>query len=173
MSRPNKKKVAVDKAVLEAAKVLATKAPPPRTTTVPAPAVVPANGEPTSPGKQELKWQRGELREAKLIVKMAARLERNAANDFMLACQLFDARYRRWERGERRMPPPSGLSQLEKAYQIEQKQYLKAQLEFERAQGSTWEAREHEKDVQCKVHVLEIARLRRAMRRRRIVAGAK
>ena len=40
-------------------------------------------------------------------------------------------------------------------------------------QGSTWEAREHEKDVQCKVHVLEIARLRRAMRRRRIVAGAK
>ena len=62
--------------------------------------------------------------------------------------------------------------QLEKAYQIEQK-YLKAQLEFERAQGSTWEARKHEKDVQCKVHVLEIARLRRAMRRRRIVAGAK
>ena len=91
MSRPNKKKVAVDKAVLEAAKVLATKAPPPRTTTVPAPAVVPAN-EPTSPGKQELKWQRGELREAKLIVKMAARLVRNAANDFMLACRLFDAR---------------------------------------------------------------------------------
>ena len=171
MSRPNKKKVAVDKAVLEAAKVLATKAPPPRMTTVPAPAAVSAN-EPTSPGKQELKWQRGELREAKLIVKMAGRLERNAANDFMLACRLFDARYRRWERDERRMPPPSGLSQLEKAYQIEQK-YLKAQLDFERAQGSTWEAREHEKDVQCRVHVLEIARLRRAMRRRRIVAGAK
>ena len=113
MSRAKKKKVAVDKAVLEAAKVLATKAPPPRTTTVPAPAAVSAN-EPTSPGKQELKWQRSELREAKLIVKMAARLVRNAANDFMLACRLFDARYRRWERDERRMPPPSGLSQLEK-----------------------------------------------------------
>ena len=37
MSRPNKKKVAVDKAMLEAAKVLATKPPPPRSTTMPAP----------------------------------------------------------------------------------------------------------------------------------------
>ena len=161
MSRPNKKKVAVDKAVLEAAKTLATAPPPSRTTITPA---LSAN-EPPSPRKKELKWQRGELREAKLIVKMAARLERNAANEFVLACRLFDARYRRWERDERRKPPPSGLSQLEKAYQIEKK-YLKAQLDFERAQGSTWEAREHEKDVQCRVHVLEIARLRRAMRRR-------
>ena len=117
MSRPNKKKVAVDKAVLEAAKTLATAPPPPRTTTTPAPPAVSAN-EPPSPRKKELKWQRGELREAKLIVKMAARLERNAANEFVLACRLFDARYRRWERDERRKPPPSGLSQLEKAYQI-------------------------------------------------------
>ena len=165
MSRPNKKKVAVDKAVLEAAKTLATAPPPSMTTITPAPPAVSAN-EPPSPRKKELKWQRGELREAKLILKMAARLERNAANEFVLACcRLFDACFRRWERDERRKPPPSGLSQLEKAYQIEQK-YLKAQLDFERAQGSTWEAREHEKDVQCRVHVLEISRLRRAMRRR-------
>ena len=117
MSRPNKKKVAVDKAVLEAAKTLATAPPPSRTTITPA---LSAN-EPPSPRKKELKWQRGELREAKLIVKMAARLERNAANEFVLACRLFEARFRRWERDERRKPPPSGLSQLEKAYQIEQK----------------------------------------------------
>ena len=41
---------------------------------------------------KELKWQRGELREAKLIVKMRDRLERVAANDFLLACRLFEAR---------------------------------------------------------------------------------
>ena len=84
---------------------------------------------------KELKWQRGELREAKLIVKMGDRLERVAANDFLLACRLFEARYRRWDRDERRKPPPSGLSQLEAAYKIDQK-YLQAQLDFERAKVS-------------------------------------
>ena len=50
---------------------------------------------------------------------------------------------------------------------------MKAELDFERAQGLAWEAREHEKDVQSKVYALEFAHLRRAMCRRRIVAGAK
>ena len=54
-----------------------------------------------SPGKKEFKWQRAELCEDKLIVKMGDRLARNAANDFLVACRLFDARWRRWERDER------------------------------------------------------------------------
>ena len=131
-----------------------------------------SRAEPPSPGKSELKWQRGELREAKLIVKMGDRLERAAVNDFLVACRLFEARWRRWERDERRTPPPSGLSQLEAAHNIEQK-YLKSQLDFEKARASAWEAREHAKSVQAAVHVLELARLRRVMRRRRIVTGAK
>ena len=93
-----------------------------------------------SPGKKELKWQRAELCEAKLIVKMGDQLARNAANDFLVACRLFDARWRRWERDERRKPPPSGLAQLEAVYQIDQK-YMKAQLDFGRAQGRPWRPR--------------------------------
>ena len=118
MTRPNKKKVAVDRATLTAAKMLATAPQPPGPTTTPAPSAA-SRAEPPSPGKKELKWQRGELREAKLIVKMGYRLERAAANDFLVACRLFEARWRRWERDERRTPPPSGLSQLEAAHNIE------------------------------------------------------
>ena len=53
MSRPNKKKVAVDRSVLEAAKAKATAPPPPRTTATLAPPAVSAN-EPPSPQKKEL-----------------------------------------------------------------------------------------------------------------------
>ena len=91
MTRPNKKKVAVDRATLTAAKMLATAPQPPGPTTTPAPSAA-SRAEPPSPGKKELKWQRGELREAKLIVKMGDRLERAAADDFLVACRLFEAR---------------------------------------------------------------------------------
>ena len=77
-----------------AAKMLATAPLPSKATVSPAPPAT-LRSEPPSPGMKELKWQRGELREAKLIVKMGDRLERVAANDFLLACRLFEARYRR------------------------------------------------------------------------------
>ena len=122
--------------------------------------------EAASPGARLRKEAKREAEDAALLFGCSRKRLRRAESEYAVEVRLFNLKEERWERAEKRKPPPSGFSQLEK--------HWKSRLVLVKAQRKLQTTRVVAAEAECDLraareHVqkLEIARLHRMLRLRR------